>query len=150
MHRLVTGHHERPSIAAVPPLDFVAIHLQIRLQFKGTDRGWITVKLVPPSSIFRVQITNAGSQFVEMMGSKTVQGDDWEPIIHKAVLRTQAEIKEGKSRDRPRTFTTDSESVTQLSKSAKESTWCRLKISCSWCDTGHDCPVLVNTITRID
>lgn len=127
----MAGKRRTPSHSfAVPALLF--IFLRNRPQFKGTDRGSITVKLVQPSPIFRVHITNAGSQFIEMMGSKTEQGDDWEPIIHKAVLRTQCEIKEGKSRDRPRTFTTDSESVAQLSKTATSSTWFRLKIICSW------------------
>jgi len=102
------------------------------LQFKGTDRGSITLQLAPPSPIWRLHVTNAGSQFVEVLGSRAEQGDDWEPIVSKATLRKPDEIKEGKARDRQRTFTNDSESLAQLSKQASETTWCRLKVTCSW------------------
>jgi len=87
------------------------------------------LKVLPPSPIFKVQIINAGSQHVEVLASKSAEGnEDWECIVHKSMLRSPAEVKEGKARDRNRSFTTDS---TLLNKSATESSWVRLKVICS-------------------
>jgi hypothetical protein len=100
-------------------------------QFKGAAVGSLVLRIVPPSPIFRLKMTNAGSQHVEIFASKSEAGDDdWEIILHKAMLRTQAEIKEGKARDRSREYTM--ETSPGLCKTAAESKWSRLKVTCSW------------------
>ncbi len=75
-------------------------------------------------------LTNAGSQHIEVWASTSSEGaEDWEPIVPKAVFRTEAEIKEGKARERPRTYTTE----TGLKKRATEAAWARIRVMCSWC-----------------
>jgi hypothetical protein len=98
-------------------------------QFKGSNVGSIILKILPPSPIFSVMLANAGSQYVEVVASASSDGaDDWECIIPRAMLRTEAEIKEGKARERPRTYTTEN----GLKKCATESVWARIKVTCSW------------------
>ena len=98
-------------------------------QFKGSNVGSIILKILPPSPIFSVMLANAGSQYVEVVASASSDGaDDWECIIPRAMLRTEAEIKEGKARERPRTYTTEN----GLKKFATESVWARIKVTCSW------------------
>ena len=86
-------------------------------------------------------VTNAGSQHIEVWASTSSEGDeDWEPIVPKAVFRTETEIKEGKARERPRTYTTE----TGLKKRATEGAWARIRVLCSWCVPqrricGHAC-----------
>ena len=75
-------------------------------------------------------LTNAGSQFIEVWASASSEGaEDWEQIVPKALFRVEAEIKEGKARERPRTYTTE----TGLKKRATEAAWARIKVTCSWC-----------------
>jgi hypothetical protein len=98
-----------------------------RLQFKGTNVGYLILKILPPSPILRVSVVNAGSEFVEVLASRTEDGEAWEPIVPKAMLRTTSECKEGTARDRMRIYNTDN----TLSKSATEGSWARVKVTCS-------------------
>jgi hypothetical protein len=118
------GAHERTHAAARGP----DAHMPWA-QFKGSNVGSIVLKILPPSPIFSVMLANAGSQYVEVVASASSDGaDDWECIIPRAMLRTEAEIKEGRARERPRTYTTEN----GLKKCATESVWARIKVTCSW------------------
>ena len=96
-------------------------------QFKGSTVASIVLRLDPPSPIFRLQLANAGSETVEALASRADTGDGWENIVPKSTLRTQAEIKEGRQRERTRNWTTDN----GLFKVAPEGQWKRLKVICS-------------------
>eukprot|EP00961_Rhodomonas_salina_P225008 3042120-Rhodomonas_salina.4 len=87
---------------------------------QGSDTGTVVLSLSSPSEIARIELVNAGSQYVEVLASMDDTNEDWYTIMPKSVFRTEKEILAETSRDRKR--------VSKLSPATSSKSWKRLKI----------------------
>eukprot|EP00961_Rhodomonas_salina_P189709 2559586-Rhodomonas_salina.1 len=90
---------------------------------QGSDNGMVVLSVAPAAKIAKIELVNAGSQFVEVLASEEEADGDWFTIMPKSVFRTEKEVLAETARDRQRSTT--------LSPATSSKSWKRLKVVCS-------------------